>query len=150
MHPSQSNPHHPLPIKSLARRVYHIMSQGGTINTPIYCYRTPFKTAWQQVPANAINHVLKQAAGDIGLYTLGYSSSDVSSHSLRAGGAMAMHLNGISTTTIQKIGRWRSPTFLHYIHEQISAFSDGVSIKMSQDIAFRNIAGPSITQAAAA
>ena len=57
---------------------------------------------------------------------------------------MAMHLNGIDTTTIQKIGRWKSTTFLMYIPEQISAFATGVSIKMSNSIPFRHIAGPAV------
>ena len=58
---------------------------------------------------------------------------------------MAMHLNGIDPNTIQKIGRWKSNTFLMYIHEQISAFATGVSEKMSNAIPFRHIAGPTVS-----
>jgi hypothetical protein len=61
---------------------------------------------------------------------------------------MAMHLNGIDTNTIQKLGRWKSTTFLMYIHEQISAFATGVSLKMSNSIPFRHIAGPTVLAAA--
>ena len=57
---------------------------------------------------------------------------------------MAMHLNGIHRDTIRKQGRWSSDTFLMYIHEQISAFSAGLSAKMSQHIGWFNIAGPNI------
>ena len=57
---------------------------------------------------------------------------------------MAMHLNGIHHDTIWKQGRWSSDTFLMYIHEQISAFSTGLSTRMSQHIGWFNIAGPSI------
>ena len=102
--------------------------------------------AWHHIKPTDISAAVKHAAGAVGLYNLGYSQDDVSSHSLRAGGAMAMHLNGVDTITIRKIRRWKSDTFLMYIHEQISAFAAGVPIKMSQAIPFRHIAGPTIVQ----
>ena len=51
-----------------------------------------------------------------------------------------MHLQGIDPNTIKKMGCWSSDTFLMYIHDQISAFSKGVSYKMSTNISFHNIA----------
>jgi hypothetical protein len=133
------------PVKSLARRVHHILTNNGTAATSIFAYTHPLKVGWQSITSHHINTTLKQAAGDIGLYKLGYTPNDVSSHSLRAGGAMAMHLNGVDANTIRKMGRWKSETFLMYIHEQISAFATGVSLKMSTSIPFRHIAGPTIT-----
>ena len=134
------------PIKSLARRVHHILSNHATPDTPIHYHKQFLYLSWQQVKPTDITTAVKHAAGAVGLYKLGYSQDDVSSHSLRAGGAMAMHLHGIDTITIRKMGRWKSNTFLMYIHEQISAFAAGVSIKMSQAIPFRHIAGPTIVQ----
>ena len=64
----------------------------------------------------------------------------VGSHSLRAGGAMTMHLNKVDHNTIKKMGRWSSDTSLMYIHEQIAAFSSGISTQMSNPIVFQNIA----------
>jgi hypothetical protein len=132
------------PVKSLARRVHHILSHHGTFDTAIYNYSHPLYTDWCTISSQHINHTLKQAGASIGLYKLGYTEGDVSSHSLRAGGAMAMHLNNIDPSTIQKMGRWKSNTFLMYIHEQISAFATGVSLKMSNAIPFRHIAGPTV------
>jgi Phage integrase family len=132
------------PVKSLARRVHNILSNQGTPTTNIFCYTSPLNVGWNSITAQHINTTLKQAAGEIGLYQLGYTEADVSSHSLRAGGAMAMHLNGVDANTIRKMGRWKSDTFLMYIHEQISAFATGVSIKMSTAIQFRHIAGPTL------
>ena len=137
--------HQHCPIKALARRVHHIMSHGGTHSTKIFNVRTPMFTLWQHVKADQISTLLKWAAGEHGLYTRGYTPEDVSSHSLRAGGAMALFLNGASTITIRKMGRWRSDTFLMYIHEQISAFNAGLSVKMCREIAFHHIAGPRVT-----
>ena len=96
------------------------------------------------ISAADISKAVKDAAEEIGLYEpeIGYQRSDVSSHSLREGGAMAMHLAGVDTNKIRKQGRWKSDTFLMYIHEQISAFAAGVSIKMTDNIQFRCISGP--------
>jgi hypothetical protein len=94
----------------------------------------------QQVTPSQINTVLKNAISQMGLHRYGFSKTNVSSHSLRAGGAMAMKLNGIDTITIKKHGRWSSNTFLEYIHEQIGAFTAGVSKQMSQYIPFQNMA----------
>ena len=56
---------------------------------------------------------------------------------------MAIHLNGASPLTIHKMGLWLSDTFLMYIHEQIAAFSEGMSTAMSTT-KWRNIAGPTL------
>ena len=138
------------PVKSLARRVHHILTNGGTGATPIFSFKEPTSRLWRHITATDVSTTLKDAAESIGLCTLGYTRDDISTHSLRAGGAMAMHLNGIDTKTIQKMGRWRSETFLMYIHEQISAFAAGVSVKMSHHIPFRHIAGPTLQRQAAA
>lgn len=145
---TQCTHHEFSPIKSLARRIHHILSNQGTPSTPIYYYKHPLYAAWRQVRPDNITCAIKIAAGAVGLYNLGYDEDDVSSHSLRAGGAMAMHLNKVDPITIRKMGRWKSDTFLMYIHEQISAFATGVSIKMSNHIPFRHIAGPTITATA--
>jgi hypothetical protein len=47
-------------------------------------------------------------------------------------------------------GRWSSDTFLMYIHEQISAFSAGLTSKMSTEIGWHNIDGPTLTERAVA
>ena len=96
-------------------------------------------------PTNRHTSADQQAGGKIGLYKLGYEEGDISSHSLRASGAMAMHLTGINPNTIPEMGQWKSNNFLMYIHEQMSAFATGISVKMSNAIPFRHIAGPSIT-----
>ena len=98
------------------------------------------KTKQRCVSAAMINTAIKHAVINLHLENQGLHPHFVSSHSLRAGGAMAMHLNGISDNTIKKMGRWSSDTFLMYIHEQIAAFSKGISQKMSKDVDFHNIA----------
>ncbi len=73
------------------------------------------------------------------LTSRGYTLNQVSSHSLRAGGAMAMKLSGASDSTIIRVGRWSSLTYLTYIHSQIGALTAGVAWKMSAAFRFQNV-----------
>lgn len=100
------------PIKSLATRFQHILSHGRAPDTPIYYYKHPTYYLWRKVKADDITQAVKQAAAAVGLYNLGYSQEGVSSHSLRTGGVMAMHINGVDAITIRKMGRWKLDTFL--------------------------------------
>ena len=82
---------------------------------------------------------LQRAVTTLGLHKKGLTPNLIGSHSLRAGGAMAMYINGVPHDTIQKIGRWKSDTFLMYIHKQIAALSYGVSTKMEKPFPFHNV-----------
>ena len=62
-------------------------------------------------------------------------------HSLPAGGAVALALSGQNATMIKKIGRWSSDTFLMYIHEQIAHLTAVVAEGMAQSFPFSNIEG---------
>ena len=52
----------------------------------------------------------------------------VGAHTLRAEGAMALKLHVYNDTTIIKMGRWTSLTFLQYIHNKISHLSKDIYI----------------------
>ena len=56
-----------------------------------------------------------------------------------AGGAMAMKLSGASDSTIMRVGRWTSLTYLTYIHSQIGALTAGVVWRMSTAFTFQNV-----------
>ncbi len=73
------------------------------------------------------------------LLTQGYTLNRISSHSLRAGGAMAMKLSGASDSTIMRVGRWSSLTYLTYIHLQIGALTAGLSKLMATQVRFQNV-----------
>jgi hypothetical protein len=73
------------------------------------------------------------------LISRGYTLNRVSSHSLRAGGAMAMKLSGASDSTIMWVGRWSSLMYPTYIHVQIGALTAGVTWKMSTAFRFQNV-----------
>jgi hypothetical protein len=65
----------------------------------------------------------------------------IDTHSLRIGGANAMSLAGYSKKQIQKLGRWRGETFLEYIRESLSDFSEGMSEKMSKCVGYVSLEG---------
>jgi hypothetical protein len=67
--------------------------------------------------------------------------SRIGTHSLRASGAMALKLQGVSNSTIMKISRWTGLTFLTYIHAQIGALNAGLSQQMATRIHFVNVGG---------
>jgi hypothetical protein len=134
------------PIRSLARRVSDILAFTADLDTPLSAYHC--QGCIRHVYASHINTAVKAAARALNLHLCGFTADLVSSHSLRAGGAMAMKLNGEDRDTIRKQGRWSSDTFLMYIHEQIAAFSTGISKRMSRNIPFINLKGPTILAAA--
>ena len=80
--------------------------------------------------ANYVRPKLRAIVDLIGPEILGYGKDDVGLHSIRARGAMAMFLSGVSEIIIQRVGRWKSIAFLEYIREQVETFTLGVSQKM--------------------
>jgi len=135
------------PVRALARRVHYIMNHPKCTETDILStYYSNHAKRPRPLQASDINKMIKSAVRALKLDEKGFPPESVSSHSLRAGGAMAMHLNNIDRDKIRKQGRWSSDTFLMYIHEQISAFSVGLSAQMSKDIGWFNIDGPRVTR----
>ncbi len=52
---------------------------------------------------------------------------------------MAMKLSGASDSTIMRVGRWTSLTYLRYIHTQIGGLAAGVAWRMGMAFTFQNI-----------
>ena len=128
------------PVQALARRVHHVLSHGGSDETLLCDYKSDRTATWTSVTSQDMVTVVRSAARALGLHRQGIDPDLVGSHSLRAGGAMAMALHGIKTEVIMKHGRWTSLTFMMYIHNQIAHLSKGLSKKMSSEIPFVNIA----------
>jgi len=127
------------PVKALAQRVTSILANGGTTNTLLCAYWD--KHEWKNIIPEDIGMAIKIAVVSTGLDKKGITPNDVGTHSLRAGGAMALKLNNVSDTTIKKAGRWTSMAFLQYLHNQIGHLSAGISKAMKKKVPFRNIGG---------
>ena len=124
------------PVRSVAARVSAILAQHMPLTTPLsYVQPGTYITAPKVLAA------VRAGARLANLTASGYDLSRVGAHSLRASGAMALWLSGHSAEVIMKMGRWRTQTFLTYIHSQIAALTVGTSRKMACPIAFHNVAG---------
>jgi hypothetical protein len=124
------------PVKALARRVHNIIAHGVPTTTPL-----SFVSPGLHVVASNITALVHQAALETNLVAQGYDLKRVSTHSLRASGAMALKLQGVDDSLIMKIGRWTGLTFLTYIHSQIGALNTGLATKMAVRVHFINVAG---------
>ena len=126
------------PIKAAAHRVHHILSNGGT-TTNLLC-DVYLNKQWIQITSKDIVNAVRASVTALQLYANGIDPLLVGAHSLRAGGAMALKLAGKADTTIMKVGRWTSLTFLEYIHNQIAHLSADLANDMSTNLEFTNIA----------
>ena len=116
------------PVCSLARRVHHILEHGGTTDSYICEYWDGL--TFQTVTPNDLIASIRVSIVLLGLDKAGINPDLVGVHSLRAGGAMALKLHGELDTTIMKMGRWSSLTFLMYIHNQIGHLLKDLSLRM--------------------
>ena len=76
-----------------------------------------------------VNNALRDGVKSYGKSKLQILVSEVGTHSLRSGAAMAMYLGGIPVYAIQLIGRWKSDSFMKYLRKQIEQFTLGISTK---------------------
>ena len=74
----------------------------------------------KNVTSTIITKCLRQAADHL-FPTTHISSSLLSAHSLRPGGATALLCAGFSKEHIQLLGRWRSDAMFRYLHLQSNA-----------------------------
>ena len=127
-------------IKALARRVIHIRKNASNRNTLLSAY-------WEggirmDVNDDDVRAHLKAAATVLDYEEdRGISPNEIDTHSLRSGGANALHLAGYTDRQIMKMGRWRSKTFLEYIREELGCFAAGMSANMKRVFKYVNVKG---------
>ncbi len=124
------------PVAALARRMANIQQTNS-----ITCQLNAVYSAsgqCSQVSDHDIGIAVQWGATCDCLLTQGYTVNQISSHSLRAGEAMAMKLSGALDSTIMQVGQWSSLTYLTYIHSQIGALTAGLSKLMATQVQFQN------------
>ena len=97
------------------------------------------KSSTLEITGNDVVQSLRAAAHAIGEPSLGFKISDIGTHSIRSGAAMAMYLDEVPVYTIMLIGRWSSDAFLLYIRKQVEQFSQNVSSRMIRNLDFTHI-----------
>jgi hypothetical protein len=126
------------PVRALAFRVHHILSNDGSHDNLLCDYFV--NGSCHSIESADIIAMVRDSAITLNLQDQAIDPDLIGAHSLRAGGAMALKLQGFDDTTIMKMGRWTSLTFLQYIHNQIAHLSRNISQKMSEHLPFLNIA----------
>jgi hypothetical protein len=124
------------PVAALVHRMDNL--RGMPASTPLSTVCHP-PTRTTRVSDQDVTIAVQWGATYNCLMAKGYTVDRVSSHSLRAGGAMAMKLSSATDSTIMRIGHWTSLTYLTHIHSQIGALLAGVAWKMSQQFTFQKV-----------
>ena len=130
------------PVRALGRRSIHIRENTGLTDGETFLSAYFVDGSRYDITDKNVRDALKWAAA-----TLDYPGAKgtplnrINTHSLRSGGANALSLSGYSEMEIQKMGRWRSATFMEYIREELACFSAGMSTKMRKKFGFVNVAG---------
>jgi hypothetical protein len=124
------------PVKAVARRFDASRRAAPTNQEAMLCLIAP----QQFVVAKHVHQVLQRAAVRTTIWLEGFALDRIGPHSIRASGAMALYLNNVSEKQICILGRWKSKTWLTYIHSQIAAVSAGISRAMARPVVFHNIA----------
>ena len=124
------------PVTAVARRFLAARRSSNADPAALLCQYSPIG----YVRAPAISRLLLVAARRTNLQDRGFTPTRIGSHSIRASGAMALYLNDVDPTLIKKLGRWRSDTWLTYIHTQVGELTQGVATTMTRPIVFHNVA----------
>ncbi len=119
------------PVKSAARIVRRLLSEGATSDTFLYTY---LATDGKQkvIDGKSALQSLRLFIANSDAADYGIAASEIGLHSLRASAAMAMYLNRVPVYTIMLLGRWSSDAFLRYIRPQVINFGEDVSTRMIQ------------------
>ena len=130
------------PVRALADlttrvRGYDCLSR---TNPKINAVRKQDSDEPQYISSKAILRQLRMATTLAGEKRLGLQASSIGTHSIRSGAAMAMHLAGVPSETIQMVGRWRSQTFMRYLRIQVPDSTLGVAARMTSRQSFYTIA----------
>jgi hypothetical protein len=124
------------PLDALARRIANIHQCPPTTSLAAVCHTSGHTT---RVTDRDISIAVRWGAVSDGLLLRGYTLTRISLHSLLAGGAMALKLSGAADSTIMRVGRWTSLTYLTYIHTQIGALTAGMARMISTAFTFQNV-----------
>jgi len=127
------------PVKACVARVLELLRDNAPLDCPICAYQPHHGSKFLYVTNADIVSAVRAAITPTGAAKCGYKPHLVGSHSLWAGGAMALFIQGYDAARIMKMGRWTGQTFMLYIHEQVDILSRGAAEKMSIDLPFLNL-----------
>lgn len=115
---------------SIVQRV--LLCPSASADSEVCTYQMDGKTAL--IPSLTMLLKLRSQVLVIGEEKLGFKPTEVGTHSIRSGAAMAMYLDNLPVFTIMLLGRWKSDAFLNYIRKQVEQFSHNVSVRMLNNL----------------
>lgn len=118
------------PVLAWSRVVKRILAYNDCSPESFVCTVQLADGSLRLITSKELLERLRSHAAAMGEATLGFKASEIGTHSIRSGAAMAMYLVGVPVFTIMLIGRWSSDAFLRYIRRQVQEFSAGVAAKM--------------------
>jgi len=91
-------------VKALIVLVINLVNDNAKPKTLLCAFWEVPSGSWKFVRSKDIVDVVKRAVPLVGEDTLGFSEEDIGLHSLQAGGAMTMYINGWDAMKIQCAG----------------------------------------------
>lgn len=123
------------PVRTMAQRLYQLALFPP--DTPIYTVPNSPPSAATHVTSSMMRSAIRLAVTAT-MSQDGFNPADFGTHSLRVTGALALHAAGYDESTIKRIGRWSSNTYLRYISPQVAATLDAdLSQNMLQSLDLR-------------
>ena len=127
------------PVKALVRRYVNLRDNKAAKDDIISSFYDHVGVG--HVTDSDIRKSLRRVVVVLGLAKNGIIEARIGLHLLRSGGAMALNFAGAKRDRIKKFGRWSSDTFLLYIHDQITEYSEGWTEKMAVPRSYFNLEG---------
>ncbi len=125
---------HPLwcPVATMIRWVLYLRSQHAPPDMPLHQYFDNHR--WHPITTTMLTKTLRRSALTLG----GITAQDISIHSLRASGAMALLCAAVEPDIIRLLGHWHSDEMLRYLHVQALPIVTPLATRMVQcgDYAF--------------
>jgi len=128
------------PVCALTQWAHNLYADGANPTTLICAFKEERSLPWQHVHGQDIVKAIQEAILAMHQHSCHYDLACIGSHSLRAGGMVAMSLDDYSAVQIQHAGCWTSTTFLDYIHGQMDATTTSIAQAMTCPIPFLNMA----------
>ena len=88
-------------IVTTARRIHHILSNGGSEDNLLCDFLHNNEGTWQSIMSTEMRTAVQLGVTELGLQEHGIDPDLVGVHSLQAGSAMALKLQGVPETTIK-------------------------------------------------
>lgn len=134
------------PVRALGRRVLALRTHNASLTTKICTY---YHHGQPKLIVSPDCQVLIRQAVTL-LPNLNYEPKDVTTRSLRSGGAMALLCGRVDITNIRLVGRWASDCAFQYLHAQALPVINKLSRTMVTAGAFTLLPGQTIAQEAVA